>query len=58
MCVFSNMSEQIKCVKRTNALYDLHHSADFRACAVMKLTGLVDVAQQLGDFDEAGHCAL
>lgn len=22
------------------------------------LTGLVDVAQQLGDFDEASHCAL
>ena len=26
--------------------------------AVEKLTGLVNVAQQLGDFDEAGHCAL
>lgn len=26
--------------------------------AVARLTGLVDVAQQLGDFDEASHCAL
>lgn len=26
--------------------------------AVGRLTGLVDVAQQLGDFDEASHCAL
>ena len=26
--------------------------------AAGRLTGLVDVAQQLGDFDEAGHCAL
>lgn len=57
MC-FQICLNKLKRVKRTNALCDLHHSADSRACAVMELTGLVDVAQQLGDFDEVGHRAL
>lgn len=58
VCVFAlaNMYGQNKCTKCTSTLYDLHLCVFVRA--VVRLTGLVDVAQQLSDFDEAGHRAL
>lgn len=63
MCVcFQNMSEQSKCVERkktrTVRFASLCCFPCVHARAAVKLTRLVDVAQQLGDFDETGHRAL
>lgn len=57
---FADIHEQSK---YTACGHAIRFASDSRLiCAFLRaagrLTGLVDVAQQLGDFDEASHCAL